>query len=166
MLPTKSFCKAIAVVANNGKAWGENWSPEAQYIEKVTNEDGVFLRFVKNTKSGVEKIGWSPSLADPYMGWKYEGEVGKDTFGYALLQLIEENVSIIRHKNWSDKMGITVGEFTIETKHDEEIYENGILVITDTEKIENKLMLILPNGLTTEYFPTVPDILRKGWVLE
>ena len=166
MLPTKSFCLAMAVVANNGKAWGESWSPEAQYIEKVTNEDGAFLRFVKNTKNGTEKIGWSPSLADPYMEWKYEGEVGEDTFGYALLQLMEEKANIVRHGNWSDKMGIGIGEITIQKEHDEEMDENGIIVITDIEKIEQVLMLVLPNGVMTEYFPTVPDILRKGWIIE
>jgi len=163
MLPTKSFCLAMAVAANNGKAWGENWNPKEQYIEKVENKDGLFLRLVKN---GVEKIGWSPSLADLSMGWEFKGKISKDTFGYALLKLIDEKASLIRHEDWSEEIELTIEDFTIENNHDEEVSEDGIIIVTDVKKIEENLVITLPNGEITKYFPTIPDILRKGWIIE
>ncbi len=152
----ESFFKAMAVLSAGGRVRNKNWSENALYVEKeslLNYPVPVFCKKIKdiNGQSVIERMGWSPSLADLIGEWEIledANETLEDTFGYTILQLFDKTQLKVKHKNWSGEKVIEISEHRI-TATGEKYYT---LHLCDRD-----------TGKKFDYFPTVPDILRKGW---
>jgi len=152
----KSFFEAMAVLASGGKVRNKNWSSDALYVKKeplLSYPVAVFHKRLQtiNGKDIIERIGWSPSIIDPVGEWEIIEEAREpleDTFGFAILQLFDKQWLEVKHKSWSGNKVIKISEHTsIEEKY-------YTLHLCDKD-----------NGKTFDYFPTIPDILRKEWII-
>ncbi|WP_029523554.1 hypothetical protein [Persephonella sp. KM09-Lau-8] len=164
----KSFFEAMAVLASKGKVRNENWSKDALYVslEPLLNYPvAVFHKKIAevNSQPVIERIGWSPSLSDFCGEWEIVEEAKEpieDTFGYAVSKLFEENKFLaIKHKNWSGNKIITLETrtYTRMNEFKNPSVEQGryyFLFLQDLDNYEDYY-----------YIPTIPDILRKGWIL-
>ena len=168
---SKSFFEAMAVLASGGKVRNKNWSKDALYVEVFPYLNfpvAVFNKKVAeiNGQSVIEQIGWSPSLADFIGEWEIleqPSEHIENTFGYTVSKLFEYDESdlmYVKHKNWSGNK-----KLILETEEGTMIQEFEDPAIQET----TACYLYLVNedkGEQYPYLPTIPDILRKGWILE
>jgi len=164
----KSFFNAMAVLASGGKVRNKSWSKDALYVsleEMLNYPVAVFCKKIQeiNGQPVIERIGWSPSLADFCGTWEIIEEAKediKDTFGYVISKFFEDNEFIaVKHQNWSGNKVITL-ETRTYTRMNEfksptvEKGEYHYLLLKDLENYEDHY-----------YLPTMPDILRKEWIL-
>jgi len=167
---SKSFFEAMAVLASGGKVRNKNWSENALYVslEPLLNYPiAVFHKKIAevNKQPVIERIGWSPSLADLTGEWEIIEEAKEpieDTFGYGVLQLFEKDWLDLKHKNWSGNKFLRLDKHKVKTL--QEFPENPEEYIKEEEYCTLTLYDI-DNDRSYEYLPTMPDILRKGWII-